>query len=92
MLDDGFLLRRKACRKLMLYWKSTCNHDIEGKTNHHGWILYSVNAELGVCCIRSVETRSIPYSAYAVLGECRTWCMPYSVYAVLGVCSTRCTL
>jgi len=31
---------------------STRNHENEGKTNNLGWMLYSVDAVLGVCCIR----------------------------------------
>ena len=31
---------------------STLTHENEGKTNNLGWILYSVYAVLGVCCIR----------------------------------------
>jgi len=29
---------------------STHNHEIDGKTNNLGWMLYSVDAVLGVCC------------------------------------------
>jgi len=31
---------------------STSNHENEGKTNNRGWMLYSVDAVLGVCCTR----------------------------------------
>jgi hypothetical protein len=31
----------------------------------------------------------MPYSVYAVLGVCCTWCMLYSVHVVLDVCCTQ---
>ena len=72
---------------LRYFQLSTRNCEIEGKTNNLWWMLYSVDAALGVCC-----TRCMLYLVYAVLGVCCTRCMLYSVYAVLGVCCTHCQL
>jgi len=41
---------------------STANHLNEWKINNHGWMLYSVDAVLGVCC-----TQWMLYLVYAVL-------------------------
>jgi len=51
------------------------------------WMLYSVDAVLGICC-----TRSKLYLVCVVLGVCCTQCLLYSVYAILGVYFTQCQL
>jgi hypothetical protein len=65
----------------------TRNAETDSKPDNLGWILLSVDAVFGVCCIWCIL-----YLVYSVFGVCCIWCMLYLVDAVYGVCCMRCML
>ena len=70
---ESWLMAVDSVGKHVRSWRyiqgSTRNHENEWKTNNLWWMLYSVYAALGECCIRWMV-----YSVYAVLGVCCTRC------------------